>query len=257
VSAAAAWGAVDFISDLHLSEKTPHGFEAWSEYMRTSCADAIFILGDLFDVWVGDDSRHGDFETRCGRVLAQAASKRNVFFMVGNRDFLVGEVFLAECNVQPLHDPTVLAAFGQRMLLTHGDSLCLSDIRYQKFRSVVRTPHWQAAVLKQSLSARRELARKVREESERFHAVESTEPAHDLDLPTCLDWMNLAQTFTLVHGHTHLPADQILSPQCIRHVLSDWSLDEGCIPVRAEVLRWSRGGVNRIPLAQASRASFI
>jgi len=100
-SAPASWETIDFISDLHLSEETPRGFDAWAAYLRDSPADAVFILGDLFEAWVGDDARHVGFEARCAAVLSEAAATRPVAFMVGNRDFLVGDAMLSACVPSP------------------------------------------------------------------------------------------------------------------------------------------------------------
>ena len=238
------WQAIDFISDLHLAADTPRGFDAWSHYMRATRADAVFILGDLFEVWVGDDSRHAGFEARCAEVLSQTAAVRNVAFMVGNRDFLVGSDMLSACNVTALSDPTVVTAFGERLLLTHGDALCLADTDYQKFRAMVRSPAWQASVLARPLAERRALAREVRHESERRHGTMLPEWL-DLDPAASVEWMRAADAPVLVHGHTHRPADQLLQPGRTRHVLSDWDLDHAA-PPRAEVLRWSRDGLRRI-----------
>ncbi len=238
------WQAIDFISDLHLAADTPRGFEVWSQYMRGTQADAVFILGDLFEVWVGDDARHEGFEAQCADVLRQAAAVRTVAFMVGNRDFLVGADMLSACNVTALSDPTVVAAFGERLLLTHGDALCLADTDYQSFRTMVRSPSWQASVLARPLAERRALAREVRHESERRHGAMQPEWL-DLDLAVCVKWMRAADAKVLVHGHTHLPADQLLQPGFTRHVLSDWDLDHST-PPRADVLRWSRDGLRRI-----------
>lgn len=238
------WQAIDFISDLHLAADTPRGFEAWSRYMRDTRADAVFILGDLFEVWVGDDARFEGFEVQCAEVLREAAATRTVAFMVGNRDFLVGSDMLSSCNVTALADPTVVTAFGERLLLTHGDALCLADTDYQTFRAMVRSPAWQASVLARPLAERRALAREVRHESERRHGTMQPEWL-DLDLPESVEWMRAADTPVLVHGHTHRPADQLLQPGRTRHVLSDWDLDHAATP-RADVLRWSRGGLRRI-----------
>lgn len=244
ITAPNGWQAIDFISDLHLAADTPLGFDAWSRYMRTTCADAVFILGDLFEVWVGDDSRHEGFEARCAEVLSDAAAQRSVAFMVGNRDFLVGAEMLAACGVMPLADPTVVTAFGERVLLTHGDSLCLADTDYQQFRAMVRGGAWQASVLARPLAERRTLAREVRHASEERHGSMLPEWL-DLDLAVSVEWMRAARTPVLVHGHTHRPADQVLQPGCARHVLSDWDLDHAATP-RAEVLRWTRDGMRRI-----------
>jgi UDP-2,3-diacylglucosamine hydrolase len=212
--------------------------------MRSTRADAVFILGDLFEVWVGDDSRFEGFEARCAEVLRETAALRSVAFMVGNRDFLVGTEMLSACNVSALADPTVVTAFGERLLLTHGDALCLADTDYQKFRAKVRSPAWQASVLARPLGERRALAREVRHESERRHGAMLPEWL-DLDPSESIDWMRAAGASVLVHGHTHRPADQLLQPGFTRHVLSDWDLDHAT-PPRAEVLRWTRDGLRRI-----------
>jgi predicted phosphodiesterase len=134
-SAPATWRAIDFLSDLHLSESTPRTFDALATHLRCTEADAVFILGDLFEVWIGDDARHEGFEARCAAMLSEASSHRFIAFMAGNRDFLVGADMLAHCGVMHLTDPTVLSAFDQRLLLSHGDTLCLSDVAYQRFRA--------------------------------------------------------------------------------------------------------------------------
>ena len=121
LSAPREWQRIDFISDLHLTADMPQTFEAWAAYLLATPADAVFILGDLFEVWVGDDARHAGFEARCAAVLAEAAARRTLAFMRGNRDFLVGAELLRDCGVHELEDPTVLLAFGQRLLLSHGD----------------------------------------------------------------------------------------------------------------------------------------
>ena len=244
VHTAPGWRCIDFISDLHLGADTPRTFDAWASYLRGTPADAVFILGDLFEVWVGDDARFDGFEARCTEVLTDAAKQRSIRFMVGNRDFLVGAEMLRACGVAALPDPCMLSAFDQRLLLTHGDALCLADTDYQKFRAMVRSPAWQASVLARPLAERRALAREVRHESERRHGTMLPEWL-DLDPAASVEWMRAADAPVLVHGHTHRPADQLLQPGRTRHVLSDWDLDHAA-PPRAEVLRWSRDGLRRI-----------
>ena len=126
-AAPAAWRAIDFLSDLHLSDTTPRTFDALATHLRCTEADAVFILGDLFEVWVGDDARHAGFEAECAAMLAEASSHRFIAFMAGNRDFLVGDALLMDCGIARLQDPTLLSAWGRQLLLTHGDALCLSD----------------------------------------------------------------------------------------------------------------------------------
>jgi UDP-2,3-diacylglucosamine hydrolase len=254
IVAPSAWRQIDFISDLHLAEDTPRAFDAWRDYLFSTTADAVFILGDLFEAWIGDDSRHEGFEARGAAVLRDAAAQRKLFFMVGNRDFLLGSEMLADCGVEPLPDPTVLAAFGERALLTHGDAWCIGDVAYQQFRAQVRNPAWQAQVLARPLAERRLMARSLRSESERM-ASEHQGVWYDVDRATALQWMADTRTTTLVHGHTHRPATEVLSPDTVRHVLSDWHLDHASAP-RFEVLRWQSNGWTRMsPPAATQRAA--
>lgn len=253
IEAPSAWRTIDFISDLHLSQDTPRTFAAWREYLLATHADAVFILGDLFEAWVGDDSRHEGFEFAGAAVLTEAAAQRALYFMVGNRDFLLGSEMLAACGVTALQDPTVLIAFGERVLLSHGDAWCIGDIDYQKFRRMVRDPAWQAQVLARPLAERRSMARNLRSESERKGA-EHDGIWFDVDAPTAINWLRETNTATLVHGHTHRPGTQPLARGYQRHVLSDWDLDqEG--PPRAEVLRWQAGEWMRLSPLQATASA--
>jgi len=247
----ASWQAVDFISDLHLAENTPRTFEAFARHLRHTPADAVFILGDLFEVWIGDDSRHEGFEARCWDVLADAASHRLVAFMAGNRDFLVGADMLGSCGVMGLADPTVLIAFDERVLLSHGDSLCLADLAYQQFRKQVRSSQWQEDFLAQPLAARRATVREIRDESQRRKAHQEPGEWADVDKTAAVDWMLSASTPTLIHGHTHAPGSESMTAGFVRHVLSDWDLDHPGAAPRAEVLRWRRGGMERVRPAGA------
>lgn len=251
IIALATWRSIDFISDLHLAEDTPHAFAAWREYMLHTIADAIFILGDLFEAWVGDDARHEGFGARAAAVLTQVAARRSVACMVGNRDFLLGAEMLAACGVIALPDPSVLTAFGEKVLLSHGDAWCIADLEYQQFRRQVRDPAWQAQVLARPLAERRVLARSMRSQSE-VMAANHQKASFDVDTDTALRWMAHTDAPTLVHGHTHRPATEALAPGRVRHVLSDWDLDHGSLP-RAEVLRWRPGRWVRIAPANAAR----
>lgn len=251
VQAPTGWKTIDFISDLHLADDTPRTFDAFAAFLRGSPADAVFILGDLFEVWVGDDTRHEGFERRCAEVLSEAATRCTVGFMVGNRDFLVGADLLKSCGVLALADPTVMIAFGERLMLTHGDALCLADVDYQRFRTMVRNPAWRSDFLSRPLAERRKAARHIREESERRQREQVGGRYADIDAATTVRWMHEAGTPTLVHGHTHMPGSDTLAPGFIRHVLSDWDLDHAVGRPRAEVLRWNRGGFKRLSLEQA------
>ena len=247
VVAPPAWRRVDFISDLHLADDTPRTVAAWRDYLLNTRADAVFILGDLFGAWVGDDARFEGFEATASAVLSEAAHLRPIAFMVGNRDFLLGAEMLAACGVTALPDPTVLCAFDQRAMLSHGDAWCLADTDYQQFRREVRDPAWQARILAKPLAERRALARSIRSESERKAAEHQGEWA-DVDGPTAIEALLSAHATALVHGHTHRPATEALAPTLARHVLSDWDLDHAD---RAQVLRWQDGLWARLAPAAA------
>ena len=240
-----AWRAIDFISDLHLSEALPRTFEAWATHLRRTSADAVFMLGDLFELWVGDDARSRPFERQCVDVLAESASHRSLAFMVGNRDFLLGAAMLRDCGLMGLPDPTVLAAWGQRVLLSHGDALCLDDRPYQAFRADVRSPAWQRAFLARPLDERLALAAAMRGESAARRRFDGNAGV-DVDAAEAVQWMHAAGTAEMVHGHTHRPGSQVLAPGFKRHVLSDWDLDGAG---RAEGLRLTRDGFVRMPPA--------
>jgi UDP-2,3-diacylglucosamine hydrolase len=225
VHAEDGWRSIEFISDLHLSESTPHTVAGFARYLAQTDADAVFILGDLFEVWVGDDARQDGFEASCAELLASAACQRTIGFMHGNRDFLVGLGFLKSCGVMAMADPTVLTAFGQRMLLTHGDALCLGDTDYQAFRAQVRSDAWQSAFLGRTLPARRQIARELRERSRARHRHRKAGEWCDVDTAAAVQWLHLCGAPVMVHGHTHQPGSEELSPAHTRHVLSDWHLE--------------------------------
>jgi UDP-2,3-diacylglucosamine hydrolase len=250
LEAPAEWTVIDFISDLHLSPETPRTFEVWADYLRSTPASAVIILGDLFEVWIGDDSRHTGFEARCTEVLADAASHRALGFACGNRDFLVGGEMLRECGIIALPDPTVLVAFGERVMLSHGDSLCIDDREYQQFRAMVRSEAWQREFLARPLAQRRDIARTLRDHSEQRKRAMAAHEWSDIDKATAVRWMHEANTPTLIHGHTHRPAHEVLAPGYMREVLSDWDCDDIDAPPRAEALRLRGGGLVRVPLVR-------
>lgn len=253
VPAAPDWAAVDFISDLHLWTRSPQTVAAWTRYMQRTPADAVFILGDLFEVWVGDDAQSEPFEASCLEVLSSTASRRWVGIMHGNRDFLLGADALTPRGVHLLPDPSVLSAFGRRVLLTHGDELCLADVDYQRYRATVRSPAVQAQFLSQPLAARQAFVRQLRDQSEdRKAANPDFNDWADVDAPALSAWMDAAGAADTVHGHTHRPGDELIAPGKTRRVLTDWVLgDAGPGPERAEVLRLTAGGFARLGLSEA------
>jgi UDP-2,3-diacylglucosamine hydrolase len=250
--APARWQAVDLISDLHLQASEPGTFDAWRAHMLGTTADAVLLLGDVFEVWVGDDAVGQDpFLQACAQVLRQASTQRFVGFMPGNRDFLVGSTFLSNCGVQALQDPTVLVWGKQRTLLSHGDALCLGDVAYQRFRALARTPQWQADFLAQPLHERLAMAQAMRAQSEAHN--QSMQAFADADAAMTVEWLQAANSLHLVHGHTHRPADHAVPglSGAKRQVLSDWHITS--TQHRAQVLRLqAHGQAVRMPLDRSS-----
>jgi UDP-2,3-diacylglucosamine hydrolase len=262
------WREIDFISDLHLQDDEPATFSAWQSFMQNTTADAVFILGDLFEVWVGDDAinspalrnydvderlgiRESTFEQRCVEVLNIASKRLDIFFLHGNRDFLLSQAFEKASGSQCLNDPSCLEFAGERWLLTHGDTLCLDDTDYLAFRAQVRSADWQQNFLAKPLQERQAIARSIRAQSEL--RKQSGLTYADIDEAEAIRWLTDYQASTLIHGHTHRPADHELINKQLqsqlptiplrRMVLSDW--DAAATPPRAEILRL---GVNHPPI---------
>ncbi len=257
-----SWRAVDFIADLHLHDGDSATFAAWQHYLQTTPADAVFMLGDVFDVWVGDDALAASagalpinsFEARCADVLQQASQRVAIYFMHGNRDFLVGapvptaqgtsRTLMEAGGLTLLADPTVLVFAGQRWLLSHGDALCLADTDYLAFRAQVRSAEWQRDFLARPLAARREIARDLRAQSQAQHAARERAalPWADVDHAAARAALAATTSQTLIHGHTHRPARHALGGGCTRLVLSDWDLSDQARPARGDVLRLTSDG---------------
>jgi UDP-2,3-diacylglucosamine hydrolase len=197
-------------------------------------------------------------------ALAAAGQRVWLGWMHGNRDFLFGSQARARAGLHLLPDPTVLQAFGTRLLLSHGDALCLADEDYQRFRLLVRSQPWQAAFLAQPLIERERQARHIRQESRsRQSRVAEAGGWADVDADQSRAWLSRARAQTLVHGHTHRPGQHVLQaisewgrsePIPIpphgavqRWVLTDWDLDAGAAESRSGVLRWSACGLERVP----------
>ncbi len=240
------WRSIDLLSDLHLL-RADATFDAWRRHLAATPADAIFILGDLFEAWVGGDAALvPGFAAQCAQVLREAARRAPVFFMHGNRDFLVGDAFVKGCGITLLADPTLLTFGGRRWLLAHGDALCLADPTYLRYREQVRSPDWIAHFMAKPLPEREAMARQMREASQMHQRAL---PAWaDVDADAARRLLREAGTDTLIHGHTHHPAEHDLGEGLRRVVLSDWDL--AADPPRAEVMRLHVGGrLERLPPA--------
>lgn len=270
----ARWRSIDLISDLHLSEALPRTTQALLAHLQATDADAVLLLGDVFEVWVGDDQAPaGRFEAMVLEALAAAGRRLWLGWMHGNRDFLFGSQARARARLHLLPDPTVLQAFGTRLLLSHGDALCRADQDYQRFRRQVRSLPWQAAFLAQPLTEREQQARHIRQESRnrQSHRAEAGGWA-DVDADCALAWLSQARADTLVHGHTHRPGQHVLLPTFDgeahghaptpqgphqRWVLTDWDLDTGSADSRAGVLRWSARGLERLAPQRAADGADV
>jgi UDP-2,3-diacylglucosamine hydrolase len=216
-----------FIADLHLDPSRPQITDLFERYLASDevrHADALYILGDLVEAWIGDD----DDAELPARIAAAIRAVRDagvpVYFMVGNRDFLLGPAFAARAGLTLLDDGTVHDIHGRRTLLMHGDVLCTDDIAYQAVRRQVRTPEWQAQILAMPLQARRAFAAKAREDS-KAHTGNTMESIMDVNADAVAETMRKAGVTRLIHGHTHRPAVhdfQLDGAPAQRIVLGDW-----------------------------------
>lgn len=216
-----------FIADLHLDDSRPHITQLFEQFLASEearSADALYILGDLVEAWVGDDD-DAELPKRIAhatRTLRDAGVP--VYFMVGNRDFLLGEDFAQRAGFTLLEDGTVHTLYGRPTLLMHGDVLCTDDVAYQTVRKQVRNPEWMAQVLAMPLPARRAFAAKAREDS-RAHTGSTMETIMDVNADAVAQAMRQAGVTRLIHGHTHRPAVHRLDLDghpVERIVLGDW-----------------------------------
>ena len=234
-----------FISDLHLAEERPATTERFARFLADVVpgADALYILGDLFEYWVGDDGLTLDFPARISALLRPAARAAPVFFMHGNRDFMVASQFGAETGIRLIPDPTVIDLYGERALLMHGDTLCTGDHAYLAFRTQVRNPVWQAAALARPIAERIAIARGMREKSEGAKGGKG-EAIMDVSAEAVEAAFVAADSRLLIHGHTHRPARHEHSAggrTCVRWVLPDWYDSGG-------YLEASASGIRAVPL---------
>ena len=213
-----------FISDLHLTEERPETNERFISFLEETApgARALYILGDFFEYWVGDDDLGEPFNAVIAGLLRKVAIP--LYFMHGNRDFLVGERFCAATGAKLLADPTVAVIEGEKTLLMHGDTLCTDDLEYQAWRRKARDPAFQAAFLAKSLPERREAVAQMREKSKE---VVGGKPADIMDVNDAAVRQSLEShgVRRLIHGHTHRPgrhAIQAGGVKCERWVLPDW-----------------------------------
>jgi len=220
-----------FISDLHLQASHPRTAEAFYRFLaeRAVHAESLYLLGDIFEYWAGDDDLETPFNTAIAAALLQLTGQGvAVYWMAGNRDFLVNTGFARAAGLQLLQEPHVATIGGQRVVLVHGDAQCTGDLKYMAFRAQVREPAWQAQFLAMPLAQRKAIIAGLREGSRAAH----TEKSYDImdvapDAVAALHRDSGADT--IIHGHTHRPALH-QDGNLRRFVLPDWELDEE--PVR-------------------------
>lgn len=214
-----------FISDLHLQAEMPATTAAFLSFLKQHAryAQQLYLLGDIFEYWAGDDDIASPFVQRIVRALKGVSDAGvELFWIAGNRDFLVGKEFAAATKATILADPHILDYGGQRYLISHGDQLCTDDLAYQQFRAQVRQPEWQAAFLARPLEERKAMIANMRLQS-KLHQQQAT-VITDVNQQAVDQFFTDHQAHILIHGHTHRPALHRKKGTC-RYVLSDWDQD--------------------------------
>jgi UDP-2,3-diacylglucosamine hydrolase len=236
-----------FISDLHLAPEQPEMLELFLGFLsqRARAAAELYILGDLFDSWIGDDDDTAEYRQVIAALRQVVDSGTACWLMCGNRDFLLGRRFARASGCQLLTDPSRIQIADQWVLLMHGDLLCTDDVPYQRFRRRVRNPIVKRLFLLRSLRRRREIAANYRRRSREAMAAKQA-AIMDVNQQAVVAYLRRYRAQRLIHGHTHRPGDHsILIDQAIRtrQVLADWRMDAG--QAKAELLveqngRWWR-----------------
>lgn len=228
-----------FVSDLHLEADRPDIGDQFLAFLagEASRADALYILGDLFEVWVGDDDPNTHYAVIKQALRELVDNGVTTYFMHGNRDFMIGNVFARETGVTILSDPYPVDFYGDKVLLSHGDALCIDDVQYQNARRITRDPEWQAMMLTKPLAERLAIAEHLRAESI-AHGATIDQSITDVSQDEVLRVVRDHGVDVLLHGHTHRPAvhavdlgDRVAK----RVVLGDW-YEQG------SVVRWNEGG---------------
>jgi UDP-2,3-diacylglucosamine hydrolase len=235
-----------FISDLHLCPSRPRIGRLFLDFLSGPArqSEALYILGDLFEYWAGDDDLDDPFNAEiCAGLHALASSGIPPFFMAGNRDFLAGEAFALAAGLTLLPDPTPVEVAGTTTLLMHGDTLCTDDAAYQAFRAEVRSPEWRQAFLALPLAQRKAQIEAMRRDSEAQKRIKPTD-IMDVNPGAALQALTLHRCKRLIHGHTHRPAHHRIEAgdhTCERWVLPDWYEKGGYLACDAEdcqLLAW-------------------
>lgn len=215
-----------FISDLHLNPNEPEATQCFFHFLQHQApkADALYILGDFFDLWLGDDE-NTPFQRSIIAALKQlTATGLPVYFMHGNHDFLIGDEFIRATGCHFLTDPTVITLYGKKVLLTHGDALCTADIHHQKFRKISQNLRYRRIFVSLPLWIRRLIAKGVQRSSQK-HTTTATYTVMDVTQSALEQQMQAYDVLQLIHGHTHKPAIHeftLGNKPARRIVLGDW-----------------------------------
>ncbi len=240
----ASTGKTFFISDIHLDPKRPESTTIFLKVLeeRVTGADALYLLGDVFEYWIGDDavSDTASEVARATKALADAGTK--VYFMPGNRDFLLGQGYAKKAGWELLADPTEITIYNTPILLLHGDSLCTDDKAYQAFRQQVRNPAWQHNFLSRSIVERLNMAEQARAQSKDYTAGAEGE-IMDVNAGAVIEALRNSTAKIMIHGHTHRPNTHSLAidgQPYQRIVLGDWYQDGWLIEAQASGLELLR-----------------
>lgn len=237
---------IHFISDLHLTQDRPENtqrFLAYLESLDLTVSD-LYILGDLFDVWVGDDDPtppNNAVKEALNKVTAKGVK---VHFLAGNRDFLIGDAFFSATQVNCLEDECVIDLFGVKTLLMHGDLLCTDDVEYQQFRALTHNPLWQKEALSKPIEERLALAQHYRQESH-LNKKEKSAGIMDVNEHAVISTLEKHSVQRLIHGHTHRPdvhTHTANNQSAERFVLAEWDTS-------GSILDWSENGYETIALS--------
>ena len=236
-----------FISDLHIDASRPAITEQFLSFLATEArgAEALYILGDLFESWIGDDAADTAQTAAITGLQALTAQGVPCFVMHGNRDFLLAKQFSRMSGAELLPDPLIVTLYGEPVLVMHGDALCTDDRAYQRLRATVRDADWQRRFLALSIASRRALAGAARVGSQ-AHTAAVQYAITDVNADSVAAALRGAGTKTLLHGHTHRPAIhafEVDGRPCTRIVLGDW-YDQGSL------LRWDHNGPELVSLSR-------